>query len=130
VSMTKFVKSAKQGFWAYDVALGVFLRHLIEVAEASPRATTSWLSNAVSSWRVVACIPDLGLDLDAGWSAEQRQALVAFAAFADEAWARLATRDSIPAEEIVRWRLLEDERIFTVARRRCSQRQSSNSLAR
>ena len=75
----------------------------------SPEVAPTWLSSAVSSWRVLACIQDLGLDLDADWLAAQRQA---FVALAREACARLATRDSIPAEEIVGWRLLEGEHIL------------------
>jgi len=109
VTKTQFVNYADRGFWAYDVALGVFLKHLIDAAEASGRADTTWLSSAVSSWRTVACISDYGLTLDEKWSAAQRQT---FVALAEDACARLAARESIPAEEIVRWHLLEDQRIF------------------
>jgi hypothetical protein len=105
VSKTQFVEYSNRGFWAYDVALGVFLKHLIDVAEASGQADTTWLSSAVSSWREVACISDYGLTLDADWSAAQRQT---FVALAEGACARLATRASIPAEEIAGWHLLDD----------------------
>ena len=70
---------------------------------------TAWLSAAVSSWRAAAGIPDIGLTLDAGWSAEQRQT---FVALVEDACARLAKRVSIPAEEIVPWPILDDLRIF------------------
>jgi hypothetical protein len=109
MSATQYVKYADRGFWAYDVALGVFLKHLIDAAEKSDRATTAWLSHAISSWRVVACIGDYGLTLDADWSASQRRD---FIALAEEASARLAKRASIPAEEIVRWQVLDDLSIF------------------
>ncbi len=109
MSKTKYVEYAGRGFWAYDVGLGVFLKHLIDAAEASDEAGTAWLSTAVSSWRDAACIPDIGLTLDAGLSAMQRQA---FVALAEDACARLAKRLSIPAEEIVAWPMLDNLRIF------------------
>ena len=109
MSKTQFVDYGTQGFWAYDVALGVFLKHLIDAAEASDHARTPWLSSAISSWRRVACVSDYGLTLDADWSAEQRQA---FIALAEDSCSSLAKRDSIPAEEIAAWPLLDDLRIF------------------
>src|SRR5258708_12117418 len=109
MSRTQFVEFGNDGFWAYDVALGVFLRHLIDAAEASGQTDTTWLSSAVSSWREVACISDFGLTLDADWSAAQRQT---FVALAEEACASLGTRESIPAEEIVHLQLLESPPIF------------------
>jgi hypothetical protein len=57
----------------------------------------------------VAAIPDIGLTLGAGWSAEQWQT---FVALAEDACARLANRVSIPAEEIIAWPILDDVRIF------------------
>ncbi len=108
VSKTKYVEYTNRGFWAYDVALDIFLKHLIDAAEASGQAKTGWLSSAIESWRM-ACIPDYGLTLDAGWSAVQQQA---FIALAEQASARLANRTSIPAEEIVNWRVLDDLHIF------------------
>lgn len=110
LSQTKFVEYDGRGFWAYDVALGVFLKHLIDAAQASEQADTAWLSCAISDWRIVACVQDIGRTLETGWSLEQRQT---FLALAEEACASLATRESIPAEEIVSWPILEDFRIFT-----------------
>lgn len=109
MSKTKFVGYADRGFWAYDVAHNAFLKHLIDAAQASDQATTPWLSAAISSWRL-ACVPDYGLTLDAGWSATQQQA---FIALAEIACARLAERVSIPAEEIVAWPVLDDLRLYT-----------------
>src|SRR5258708_24236630 len=107
MTATQYVECENRGFWAYDVALGVFLKHLIDAAEASDQAKTAWLSTAISSWREVACISDYGLMLDAGWSAGQRQA---FIALPEDASARLAKRASISAEEIGGWRLLDQLR--------------------
>ncbi len=108
MSKTKYVEYANRGFWAYDVALDIFLKHLIDAAEASDQAETEWLSSAIESWRV-ACIPDYGLTLDSGWSAAQQ---LAFIALAEQASTRLANRTSLPAEEIVSWRVLDDMRFF------------------
>lgn len=52
---------------------------------------------------------DFGLTLDANWSVAQRQT---FVTLAEEVCTMLAARESIPVEEIVRWKLLEDLRIF------------------
>lgn len=109
MSKTKFVDYADRGFWAYDVALDVFLKHLIDAAEASEQAGTAWLSISISDWRL-ACVPDYGLTLDPTWSPTQQQT---FLALAEEACAKLAARESIPAEEIVSWPILDDIRIFT-----------------
>src|SRR5262249_1472501 len=95
---------ADHGFWAYDVALGVFLKYLIDAAVAAPS-----LSAQVSTWRAAACTQDIGLTLETDWSDEQRQG---FVTLGEDGCPRLAARDSIPAEEIMNWRLLEDERIF------------------
>jgi hypothetical protein len=109
VSRTQYVEHANGGFWAYDVTLGVFLKHLIDAAEASEQASAEWLSSAISSWREVACISDYGLSLDARWSEAQQQS---FVALTEVAYARLAERTSIPAAEILAWPLLNDLHIF------------------
>jgi hypothetical protein len=109
VSKTKNVEYAGRGFWAYDVGLGVFLKHLIDAGEESNQAGTAWLTAALASWRAAAGIPDVGLSLDAGWSAEQRHT---FVGLVEDACARLARRVSIPAEEIVAWPILDDLHIF------------------
>jgi hypothetical protein len=58
---TKGIKFEGRFFWAYDVAAGVFLKHLIDEAEASEQADAPWLSKAVSHWRVQAAITECGL---------------------------------------------------------------------
>jgi hypothetical protein len=108
LSKTQSVTYADRGFWAYDVAVGVFVKHLIDAALTSGEANTKWLSEAVSSWRVWAAIPDFGFTLDENWSAEQQKT---FIALAEEACATLASRDSIPAEEIVSWPFVDDLRM-------------------
>jgi hypothetical protein len=109
MSKTKFVQYRDNGFWAYDVALGVFLKYVIDIAETSSMAGSVWLSKRLPQWRVVACINDFGLRLDENRTAIQRQH---FISFAEEACARLALRESIPAAEMLSWNVLEGEGIF------------------
>jgi hypothetical protein len=109
VTKTQFVRYAGRGFWAYDVALGVLLKHLIDAAQASGEANTKWLSEAVSSWRVLAVISDYGFTFDEHWSAEQRES---FIGFVEQACGALETRDSIPTEEIISWHFVDEMHIF------------------
>ena len=64
MTRTQFVESRRDCFWAYDVVLGIFLKHLIDAAEASAEADEPWLSKEVSWWPVVACVSTYGLTLD------------------------------------------------------------------
>ena len=54
------------------MGVGIFLKYLIDVAEAGAQADTPWLSQAISDWRVQAVISDFQLTLGENWSAEQR----------------------------------------------------------
>ena len=45
VSKTQFAGYATQGFGAYDLALGIFRKHLMDAAEASDQADTPWLAH-------------------------------------------------------------------------------------
>jgi hypothetical protein len=94
---------------AYDVAAGVFLKYLIDETEASEQANETWLSDAVSHWRVQAAITESGLTLEEHWSSVQRQI---FVKLAEAACKKLATRESIPAKEIANWPLTDELRIF------------------
>jgi hypothetical protein len=107
VSETQFVKYAGRDFWAYDV-VGVFVKYLLDAANESGDANSAWLSEAVSSWRVWAVVSECGFTLDEHWSPEQRKT---FIALAERACTALASRKSIPAEEIVSWPFADDLRI-------------------
>jgi hypothetical protein len=109
MTATKGIKFEGRFFWAYDVAAGVFLKHLIDEAEASDHAGEPWLSEAVSEWRVQAAITEFGLTLKEQWSSAQRQT---FITLAERACKKLATRQSIPAKEIASWPLVNELRIF------------------
>jgi hypothetical protein len=109
MTATKGIKFEGRFFWAYDVAAGVFLKHLIDEAEASDHANEPWLLEAVSEWRVQAAITEFGLTLREQWSSPQRQT---FITLAERACKKLATRQSIPANEIASWPLVNELRIF------------------
>jgi len=93
----------------YDVALGVFLKHLIDAAEGSNQASTSWLSAEIPSWRVAACVADIAPTLDENWAPVQRHTI---ADLAKEACLKLEKRASIPAAEIVGCHLADDLSLY------------------
>jgi hypothetical protein len=109
MSKTKFVEFREGGFWTFDVGLAVFLKHLIDVAV--PRSESpdgQWMTDAISGWRRVAVIPDIGLEIESSWSTGQ---LATFLDLIDETCAKLAKREGYAAEEITSWVLYEDLRI-------------------
>ncbi|HEV2665850.1 MAG TPA: hypothetical protein VG324_13115 [Blastocatellia bacterium] len=111
MSKTKHVEYRDSWFWAYDVALSIFLKHHIDVAV--PHAATpgnEWLTEAISWWRVVAAVPDYGLGVDPAWSTAQ---IDVFIQLADQACNLLADRDYITADEISAWQVLDDLTIHT-----------------
>ena len=68
MSKTLYVDFRGQGFWAFDVVSGIFLKHLIDVAK--PRIAERdepWLTEAVGHWRFNAICRDCGLFLDEDW---------------------------------------------------------------
>jgi hypothetical protein len=109
VSKTQFIEFGRQGFWAYDVAVGVFLKHLIDAAEGHPQGVLPWLKDAISMWRFQACFSDFGMTIEEKWTPHQLQT---FLTLAEQACAALEQRESIPAQEIVSWPLLEDYHVF------------------
>ncbi len=110
MSQTQFVSYNTRGFWAYDVALGVFLKHLIDVAEEQEASVAgTWLTEAISWWRVVACVGDFGLTIDATWSAEQ---LNTFTRLAKESCARISHQESFTSTDLEGWSILDGKGIF------------------
>lgn len=110
MSRSKYVEFGERGFWAYDVAVGIFFKHLIDAVEASGQAHTPFLNAAISLWRVQAAVSDIGLTLEKSWTQLQRKNITDFA---EQACLMIATRESIPADEIVRWPLIGNYRIHT-----------------
>jgi hypothetical protein len=110
MSKTLYVDFRGQGFWAFDVVSGIFLKHLIDVAE--PRITDRhepWLAEAVGRWRFNAICGDCGLFLDDTWSPEQVQSVRELAMAACEL---LSKRREISADEMSSWSLLNGEGVF------------------
>jgi hypothetical protein len=111
MSRTQFVEYGGDGFWAYDVSLGIFLKHLIDAA--IPRAAEAdgqWLAEEITSWRTIAVVGDIGLTIDLTLSSAQ---LDTFIALADQACTALAQREMIAEEEIMGWVILGDARLST-----------------
>lgn len=112
MSKTLSVQFRGHGFWAFDIVSGVLLKHLIDAAVARDEASdsSSWLAKTVARWRVNAVVSDYGLFLDEGWTQRQCEIVVDLIAGACRV---LSERDSIPADEIAAWPILDNQRIFT-----------------
>ena len=108
MSQTKFVSYGNNGFWAYDVALGVFLRHLIDAA-VTRGLNPAWLNDAVEHWRIIAFVDPYGLTLDESWPAEKIDVLVELI---DQTCDLLSRRDSIPSDEVESWEGPDDLRLY------------------
>src|SRR2546430_13583559 len=110
MSQTQLIKYGEQGFWGYDVAVGVFLKHLIDHATKQiEQPNSSWLRQCLADWRASAVISDYTLSLDADWTADQRQ-IIQF--LIQEACATLETVETISAEEAASWKILGDHGVF------------------
>ena len=106
MSKTKYIEYKGCGFWAYDVSLAVFIKHLIDVAvPAAVVPGKEWLKEAISSWRIAGAVPDYGLEIDAEWSHEQ---ISVFTELAEQTCNELADRKQIGADEIKGWKIFED----------------------
>ena len=108
MSTSKVVVYRERGFWAYDIVLGVFVKYLIDEIEATGQAHTPFLAEAIPVWRL-AVLYDSALTLKESWTPLQGQNVIEFA---EQACARLATRESISTEEIVSWPFAGEEHIF------------------
>jgi hypothetical protein len=105
-----FIRYRSEGFWAYDVGVGVFLKHLIDCAGKHAQAEdAAWLRDCIDRWRFNAVISDAGLYLDEAWSGDQIQTVVRLM---DEACVALGRRIQIPADEMQAWDLLEGKGVF------------------
>lgn len=53
MSKTMFIEYRGDGFWAYDVAVGVFLKHLIDRAVLyNERQPSPWLGEDIKHWQM------------------------------------------------------------------------------
>jgi hypothetical protein len=100
MSKTLFVSFRNGGFWAFDVVSAVFLKHLIDATTRYlERHDEPWLADAVAQWRFNAVCGDCGLFLNDSWSVE----------LAREACEALSNRDTIPAEDIQSWQMIDGD---------------------
>ncbi len=111
MSKSKGIWYQDRGFFAYDVALGVLLKYVIDVAEARPSgAESAWLQEVISHWKVEAWAQDLSIWIDEDWSASQT---AIFASLVEAACTRLEARKSISSLEIESWEFVDDQYICT-----------------
>ncbi len=105
MSATMFVHGRHdEGFWAYDVAAGIFLKYLIDAAHVyAEREPADWLGRCVSDWRSAAVLlANSGLYFDADWSAEELSVILQLITDSCEA---LTEKDSISANEMHSWEI-------------------------
>jgi hypothetical protein len=111
MSQTLFIKYGDAGFWAYDVAVGVFLKYLIDRAgQHIERQPSAWLNDCVKQWRVNAVMSEYGLHLDPTWTDDQRQTV---SALIDDACQELQKAKQISADEAASWKILDGEGIHS-----------------
>jgi hypothetical protein len=104
MSRNLYVRYRDAGFWAYDVAVGILLKHLIDVAEERSDINESWIQTCVETWRINILVNEYGLYLDEDWSEIQIEIVIEMLY---EACDRLENRESISAREMERWDVIE-----------------------
>ena len=110
MSCKLFVEYRRNGFWAYDVAVGILLKHVIDCAKKfTVQEGFAWLRDCVERWCVNAVISDFGMHLDEAWSEDQIQIV---RQLIDDACNDLLQRECIPAEEMSAWNILDGEGVF------------------
>ena len=112
MSKTLFVRYGDNGFWAYDVSSGVFLKHLVDEVERDPelRNAAPWLSECIGQWRIQAVLGDLGIHLDSTWTRAQRQLVCMLV---ENACRTLEKVDAITAQEAASWSVWEGKGVGT-----------------
>lgn len=105
MSQSKFIEYNDRGFWAYDVALGIFLKYLIDEVEAYEEPWEQhWLPDAIYRWRCAAALSDIGLTIPWYWTEGQREV---FGELVTRACCRLEERREITAAEAASWDVLD-----------------------
>lgn len=111
MSRTKSVTYKEISFWAYDVALGIILKFLVDTAlQCSDPQYRGWLLKNVQQWRVHAITSDFAFEFDSQLSAEQLELILQLM---HESCVELAKRESISAGEMKSWNILDGEGLFT-----------------
>lgn len=90
-------------FWAFDVGLGIFLKHLLDAARRRAAAENpSWIVDCIRRWRVNRA--EVGLHLDEKWSDDQLRSVVDLI---EEACTVLKEKEMISVEERESWNDLD-----------------------
>jgi hypothetical protein len=92
-----------EGFWAYDVAVGLLLKHLIDQAREHLHRSP-WLSECIEQWRVTALVSDYALCFGPAWTDEQRDLVHALIG---KACRELEKSPAITAEVASSWKILD-----------------------
>lgn len=100
MSKTMYIEYHGEGFWAYDVAVGVFLKHLID--QACLHNQSNWLGDCVELWRLNAVVSDFGMHLNHDWSDTERKTVQVLIG---EACQELKKINMVSADEAASWRL-------------------------
>ena len=109
MSKSVYIEWRNNGFWVYDVALGVLLKHLIDSAtESVKRNPAPWLNQSIERWRVQAVVSDPGMYLDENWSTNQVQH---FINLLEDCCESLSSRHAFSADEMQAWDILDGEGI-------------------
>ena len=103
MSRTQAVSYGHRSFWAYDVALGILLKHMIDAAKAKAEpGESSWLAKQLEFWPQVAVLGGdaYGLCICRKWSRNQ---IAIFVDLIRSACRALSIHQSISAEEVAGW---------------------------
>ncbi len=103
MSATVGVSFRGRHFWALDVGLGIFLKHMLDAARRRVEGEgADWLASCVQHWRVNRA--ESGLHLDENWSEDQLRIVLELMT---EACTVLKQKQVIHAEEMETWSDLE-----------------------
>src|SRR5579862_2425130 len=105
MSATMFVHGPNDGgFWAYDVAAGIFLKYLVDAArDCLAREKADWLRKRVSNWETSAVLlANSGLYFGANWSANELSVVLRLI---KETCDALEKKESITANEMKSWEI-------------------------
>lgn len=101
-----FIEFREDGFWAYDVAVSILLKHMIDRAQL--REPCDWLLECLERWRINTLVSDFGMHLDPAWTLDQ---CVLVQTVISEAIQELKKVESISADEAAAWRVHDESGI-------------------
>jgi hypothetical protein len=102
VSGTVYIGFRDRGVWATSTGLAVLLGAMVGCVEK--RSDAGWLEPVGASWRVQACIRDLGMTLEPDWTFGEVQGVVDVI---DEAVSWLMAKGTLEPDELNNWIVLD-----------------------